>query len=73
MRGKLEEAFVILQIREAKEQSRTGQTLERLRQLAADRGETQLAADLGIDRRNLSAMLAGRRPVSRKVRLALRP
>jgi hypothetical protein len=72
MRQKLEEAFVILQIKEASQQAQTGQTLALLRQRLADRGESQLAEDLGVDRRNLSAMLSGRRPVSRNLRLALR-
>jgi DNA-binding phage protein len=67
MHGKLEEAFAILQIREANEHSRNAAVLALLRQRAADRGVNQLAADLGIDRRNLSALLAGRRPVPRKL------
>jgi hypothetical protein len=73
MRGRLEEPFARLAEIEAREQARTAATLALLRERAADRGESQFAADLGIDRRNLSAMLAGRRPVSQKVRLTLRP
>jgi DNA-binding phage protein len=72
MRGRLEDAFVILQAREANEESQTAKTLARLRQRVADRGMRQLAADLGMDSKNLSAMLAGRRPVSRKVTRTLR-
>jgi plasmid maintenance system antidote protein VapI len=73
MRAKLEEAFTSLDDVEAWEHSRSAETLVRLRQRAADRGVRQLAADLGIDHGNLSAMLAGKRPVSRKVSLGLRP
>lgn len=73
MRAKLEEAFDNLSDIEAWEHSQTAETLARLRQRAADRGVRQLAADLSMDHRNLSAMLAGKRPVSRKVSLMLRP
>ena len=72
MRAKLEEAFANLAEVEARVHSQAIDTLARLQQRATDRGESQLAADLGIHRRNLYAMLAGKRPVSRKVRLALR-
>ena len=69
-RRKLEEAFAGLTDMKAREQGRS-EALARLRQRAGDRGVTQLAAEIGVDRRNLSAMLAGRRPVSGKVQLAL--
>ena len=37
------------------------EALERLKKRAAEVGQKQLAAELGVDRGNLSAMLAGRR------------
>jgi plasmid maintenance system antidote protein VapI len=73
MRAKLEEAFTSLDDVETWEHSRSAETLVRLRQRAADRGLRQLAADLGVHHGNLSAMLAGKRPVSRNVSLRLRP
>ena len=61
MREKLEEAFTILEGIEAREQEKREKTLERLKKRAAEVGHKQLAAELGVDRANLSAMLAGRR------------
>jgi hypothetical protein len=43
------------------EREKQEKTLERLKKRAAEVGQKQLAAELGIDRGNLSAMLAGRR------------
>jgi hypothetical protein len=45
--------------------------LARLRQQASLHGLIQLASELGIDRGNLSAMLAGRRPLNRRERQML--
>ena len=61
MREKLEEAFTILEGIEAKEREKQEKALERLKKRAAEVGHKQLAAELGVDRGNLSAMLAGRR------------
>jgi hypothetical protein len=61
MREKLEEAFTVLDGMEAKEREKQEKTLERLKQRVAEVGQKQLAAELGVDRGNLSAMLAGRR------------
>ena len=61
MREKLEEAFTILEGIEAREQEKQEKTLERLKKRAAEVGQKQLAAELSVDRGNLSAMLAGRR------------
>ena len=61
MREKLEAAFAILEGREAKERARQEEVLKGLKQRAAEVGQKQLAAELGVDRGNLSAMLAGRK------------
>ena len=61
MREKLEEAFPNLERIEVKERAEKEKALERLKQRAAEVGQKQLAAELGVDGGNLSAMLAGRR------------
>jgi transcriptional regulator with XRE-family HTH domain len=61
MRERLEEAFTVLEGIEAREQAHKDKTLVRLKKRAAEVGQKQLAAELGMDRGNLSAILAGRR------------
>jgi plasmid maintenance system antidote protein VapI len=66
-RERLEEAFVILDGHEAKERAQKKKMHERLKERAAEIGHNQLAAELEVDRANLSAMLAGRRGVLAKM------
>ena len=72
MREKLEDKFTTLAEIDARERAKSDEVLERLRQRAAIEGVSQLSLDFGIDRSNLSAMLAGRRQLSRNLRLTLR-
>ena len=72
MRQKLEDKFTTLAEIDARERAKSDEVLERLRQRAAIEGVSQLSLDFGIDRSNLSAMLAGRRQLSRNLRLTLR-
>jgi transcriptional regulator with XRE-family HTH domain len=64
MRKKLQEAFEVL----AAAKARDNDARERLRERVRMVGPKQLASELGVDRANLSAMLAGRRPFNGTVK-----
>ncbi len=61
VREKVEKALIILERREATEKARKEKRLGLLKERAAEVGQKQLATELGVDRGNLSAVLAGRR------------
>jgi transcriptional regulator with XRE-family HTH domain len=71
MRAKLKVACTLLARLEQSAGAKRDAVLARLRQQASLHGLIQLASELGIDRGNLSAMLAGRRPLNRRVRQML--